>query len=1337
MDWEGGTVRRGRVSQGRHRVANRRFPLYIPLVTAVVLFAAVIQGASAAPTLIVDNNVNSPGYGYYIPDYFTTPNWANSPPLRKFVDNVAGLGPAGANNLGQYISVAVPDNTTYPGSDYYEIAVVQYREQLHSDLPPVVGAKTSPAATGGTKLRGYVQEVNGVPLDQPHYLGPVIVAQRNRPVRIKFTNRLPAGAGGDLFVPVDTTIMGSGPFEIDYDPVTKAPIAPVTGMFAQNRATLHLHGGRTPWISDGTPHQWVTPAGETTVYPKGVSVQYVPDMWFDSVTGATIASCAGQTTCGVANATNNPGTGSATFYWTNQQSGRLMFYHDHAWGITRLNVYIGEAAGYMIQDNVELAMVNGGTVNGRTFTAGTIPADQIPLVIQDKTFVDNSTVMTTDPTWAWGSQPGQPVGTPVTGDLWWPHVYMTAQNPYNPNMTGMNDFGRWHYGPWFFPPTPVCGSSPQAVKPNCIDFGPVANPYFGQPGQPPAMPGTPNPSWGAEAFLDTMMVNGTMYPSLTVAPKSYRFRILNAAHDRFLNLQLYKAAAIVDNIVLGSGGSGYTADPAVTISGVGTGATATATVDLTLGSPTFGQVIAVNLATVGSGYTAVPTVTIAPPGGAGTTATATATIHTAPTEVGMVPATLTAGFPANWPTDGREGGVPDPATSGPQFIQIGSEGGFLPQPVVLPTQPVVWNVDPTMFNVGNVLQQNQGGGTLFLGPAERADVIVDFSAYAGQTLILYNDAPTAFPALVPQYDYYTGAPDRSAVGGYGPIPAGVGPNIRTVMQIVVENVAAAPAFNLANLQAAFLPSGGVGGTFIQGQDPVVVGQTAYNSTYSATFPATWPNWGISRISDLALSFQGTDNVLVSNFVMKRKAIHDEMGATFDGYGRMSAKLGLEVDFANNMNQTFAMQNYIDPPTEFLSDNQVQIWRITHNGVDTHPIHFHLFDVQVVNRVGWDGFIRLPDSNELGWKDTVRISPLEDTIVALRPHIPKVPFALPQSVRPLNPQAPIGSMMDFSQTDPLNAGPMTPPTVNEMFNFGYEYVWHCHILSHEENDMMRSVVVAVRPQADFLGLGSTNIAVFRPGTGQWWVRTLASAVPVVTALGTAGNKLVPGDYDGDRKSDAAVWDTATGNWTILNSGTGTQSVFNYGTTGDIPVLGDFDGDGKSDFAVWRPGNFNWYIYNSAGGPQTVFNYGTTGDIPVPGDYDGDGKTDIAVWRPSNGNWYIYNSAGGPQTVFGYGTTGDIPVPGDYDGDRKSDFAVWRNGTWYIYNSATGTQTVVSYGAAGDIPVPGDYQNLGRTEIAVWRPSNGNWYIRNPMTGAQSVVTFGDPTDQPVKTGQPVQ
>ena len=46
-----------------------------------------------------------------------------------------------------------------------------------------------------------------------------------------------------------------------------------------------------------------------------------------------------------------------------------------------------------------------------------------------------------------------------------------------------------------------------------------------------------------EAFHDTPLVNGKAYPTLTVDPKTYRFRILNASNDRMWNLQLYQAPA--------------------------------------------------------------------------------------------------------------------------------------------------------------------------------------------------------------------------------------------------------------------------------------------------------------------------------------------------------------------------------------------------------------------------------------------------------------------------------------------------------------------------------------------------------------------------------------------------------------------------------------------------------------------------------------------------------------------------------------------------------------------------------------------------------------------------
>ena len=1242
----------------------------LSLAAAVLVCAFGQERASAAPTLITGSN------GYYIPDYMTTPNWANSPPLRKFVDGLPGLNTA--NNLGQMLPVAEPDTTTYPGSDYYEIELVQFREQMHSDFPAVVGNKMT-ATSGGTLLRGYRQTNTSNPnLLAPHYLGPIIVTQKDHPVRIKFTNALPTGTAGNLFVPVDTTIMGSGPFEIDYDPTTKLPTgASNPGWFSDTRSTVHLHGGMTPWISDGTPHQWITPAGETdpstgspTTYPKGMSVEYVPDMWYDTA-GNTIFSCAGQTTCGVTGATNNPGPGSQTYYYTNQQSARLLFYHDHAWGTTRLNVYVGMAAGYLIQDTVEQALV----------TAGTIPSAQIPLIIQDKTYVNAANVMTTDPTWAWGSNPAKPVtNVPVSGDLWWPHVYMPAQNPFD--VTGAAPFGRWVYGPYFFPPTPICGSTADAVKPFCINFGPITNPYFDPACDPtvtvcqtPEIPGTPNPSWGAEAFMDTMVVNGTAFPFLNVAPQQYRLRVLNAAHDRFVNLQL------------------YVADPTLT------------PFDPVTGAPNPGYL----------------------------------------KEVKMVSAAPTAGFPATWPTDGREGGVPDPATRGPAFIQIGTESGFIAKPALIPNQPVNWNTDVTTFNAGNVLQQNEGGGSIMLGPAERADVIVDFSQFAGKTLILYNDAPAPWPALDPHYDYYTGAPDRTDMGGYTVIPPGVGPNVRTIMQIRVSGSggAATPdAFNtttLANLQAAFASTPGNPGVFAEGQEPIMVGQTAYNGVYdpNTTFPGAYPNWGIARIQDDLISYEQVDGTIVTNKQMKRKAIQDEMGEVFDDYGRMSAKLGLEVPFTNGANQNFILQNFVDPPTELIHNNEVQIWRITHNGVDTHPVHFHIFDVQVLNRVGWDGFIRLPDPNELGWKDTVRVSPLEDTIVALRPKRPVTPFAVPNSVRPLNPARPLGDMEGFSQIDVTDGGNLVPLMTNKFFNFGTEYVWHCHILSHEENDMMRNVKFVKVPQNDFNGFGRTDVAVWRPGTGQWFILPQYGGAPTVAQFGVAGDKLVPGDYDGDNKTDIAVWRPTESKYYIIDSATGLQRSASWGANGDIPAPGDYDGDGMTDLAVWRPTDGKFYIINSETGLQRSAMWGANGDVPIPGDYDGDGKTDLAVWRASDAKWYIIDSSTNGQRSVSWGVSSDIPVPGDYDGDHKTDVAIWRpsESKFYIIDSSTGNQHSALWGTTGDIPVPGDYDNLGRTEIAVWRPSNATWYILDPVTNASRSVIWGEATDEVVKNGQP--
>ncbi len=628
--------------------------------TGAIAIASVSAGAIQDITLL------NPGSGYMTPG------------VRKFLDELPlPCDPAvapGCPTAGKYIPYAVPDTTTYPDADYYEIAVVQYRTRFSSDLPPTLVrgyVQLETAANAGvsqhfqlfnTKLNGTQEPIllNNQPVfgvTPPQHFGPVILASKRQPVRVLFRNLLPAGADGNLFLPVDTTTRGAGgvgpdmtgPGPDQQNPLCSQNPKPA-GCFAENRATLHLQGGITPWISDGTPHQWTTPEAENTSYPEGVSVQNVPDM-------------------------PDPGPGALTFFYSNQQSARLMFYHDQSWGITRLNVYAGEAAGYLLRDSKEQVLTGaGGPLEGMGLG--------IPLIIQDKTFVPNDAQLALqDPTWdkaLWGGE----------GNLWAPHVYMPVQNPDPPS--GNNPFGRWVYGPWYLPDT-------------LFSFLPLSNPYSDpncDPNgvnfcEPADIPGTPNLSAVPEAFNDTPVVNGTAYPTITLDPRAYRFRVLNAANDRFWNL------------------SWYVADP--------------------------------------------------------TTGTLS--------EVALNPTEVAAAQ-----TDPNVFPTPDTTLSpaGPSWIQIGSDGGFLPAPVVIPPQPTTWITDPTRFDQGNVDLHS-----LLLGPAERADVVVDFSRYRGKTLILYNDAPAAFPDRIPSYDYYTGGPDFRPFGAPS-TPPGYGPNTRTVMQVKVS-----------------------------------------------------------------------------------------------------------------------------------------------------------------------------------------------------------------------------------------------------------------------------------------------------------------------------------------------------------------------------------------------------------------------------------------------------------------------------------------------------------------------------------------------------------------------
>jgi len=232
--------------------------------------------------------------------------------------------------------------------------------------------------------------------------------------------------------------------------------------------------------------------------------------------------------------------------------------------------------------------------------------------------------------------------------------------------------------------------------------------------------------------------------------------------------------------------------------------------------------------------------------------------------------------------------------------------------------------------------------------------------------------------------------------------------------------------------------------------------------------------------------------------------------------------------------------------------------------------------------------------------------------------------------------------------------------------------------------------------DYDGDGVQDLAVFRPGAGDWRTRKvyLNNCGPMDCTeqvhWGQNGDIPAPGDFDGDGKTDRAIFRPASGDWYILFSSGGWTGL-HFGQNGDLPVTGDYDGDGKSDVAVIRreAGYVNWYILQSSDDQFVGIPFGLETDKAVPGNYTGDGRTDIAAWRPSEGNWYVLSN----YSEFSYahwGAAGDIPEPADYDGDRKTDFAIYRpsSGVHYALWSH-GDWIGIQSGSAGDIPVASAY------------------------------------------------
>ena len=338
------------------------------------------------------------------------------------------------------------------------------------------------------------------------------------------------------------------------------------------------------------------------------------------------------------------------------------------------------------------------------------------------------------------------------------------------------------------------------------------------------------------------------------------------------------------------------------------------------------------------------------------------------------------------------------ATGDSSWLQIGTEGGFLSKPVKVPC-----NVQFS-FTTGPFADAQ----SLLVAPAERPDLIVDFKLAAGKTVVLYNDAPAPFPGGDDRNDYFPGihpCPCDPTSGTGNPVngatQSGFGPNTRVIMRFKVGTTVTPPSDLPLNIDTNTDLSLGI--------DPFLV------------------PWG-----------EITPPPIFPRFL--------SLNEYFDEFGRLIQILGNAA--AQNGSPYFGNATYLDYPVgtnpvtvgsteEHVKAGDTEVWEIYNTTADTHPMHFHLVNVQVINR---DTFSTLgvpdgtnvtpPFPNELGWKETVPMYPGTVTRV----------------------------IMKFDLSPIVTAKGKVIPTPVSPRTGGHEYVWHCHILEHEEHDMMHALVV---------------------------------------------------------------------------------------------------------------------------------------------------------------------------------------------------------------------------------------------------------------------------------------
>ncbi len=368
------------------------------------------------------------------------------------------------------------------------------------------------------------------------------------------------------------------------------------------------------------------------------------------------------------------------------------------------------------------------------------------------------------------------------------------------------------------------------------------------------------------------------------------------------------------------------------------------------------------------------------------------------------------------------------AKKAPAIWQIGTDGGYLDAPVMVP-------------------------GKLVVLPGERADIIIDFAGFGGATLLMKNTAPA-------------------------PYPAGANPPSGTVGKIIQFRV-----------------------------QPGVITDTSYNPAVGTPIRT-----GTQTIVRLANPATGTLAPGVTVAHNRQMTLNEVMGMKMKVGGIQYPGGPLEI-LVNNTKwsgeqpgggvRTDFTPVTLNGITTYMSEvpleGTTEVWEIVNLTADTHPMHTHLIQCQILNRQAFDVKKYMAVYNAAFPGSATIIDPATGLPYAPGVYIPgfgpplnyntgnplalggnpdPTPFLMGLPVPPAvneagwkdTMQCPPGTITRFVARFAPQSTPVVPANPADLylpfdpFALNYNYVWHCHIVDHEDNEMMRPYIVTPAPGA---------------------------------------------------------------------------------------------------------------------------------------------------------------------------------------------------------------------------------------------------------------------------------